>query len=153
MYLCYLLRYKDNTLKLACQDRISSQLSITLRTSLIGTPMSTHRNMQLGRQNNEIPLVPYQTTNFLDQEERLSEITALVSARLAVDPSRGASKFRDNTLASAWYRMHPEDLDDGTRSSDEVGGPYRFLFVVRILNRHRVWMNHSSCGDPEAVHE
>jgi hypothetical protein len=103
--------------------------------------------MQLGRQNDEIPLIPYQVADFLDQEQRLSDLAAQVSARLAVDPGRAGDLLRDSTLASAWYRMHPEDIDDDTRSSDKVGGQNLVYFDSQILNCRRVRMNRLSHRD------
>lgn len=114
--------------------------------------MSRNRNMQLGRQNDEIPLIPYQVVNFLDQEQQLFELAAQVSARLAVNPGRGGDLLHDNTLASAWYRMHPEDIDDETRPCDEVGGQ-RLIYSDSQMSNHRVPMNHLGHRDRGVVQE
>jgi hypothetical protein len=89
---------------------------------LIGTLISTNRNMHLDGQTEEIPLIPYQIKNFEEQERRLSERTSYVSARLEASFSgRNVDPFRDNTLASAWYRMNQDNLDHHTHSSEVCG--------------------------------
>ena len=71
-----------------------------------------------------IPLVPYQVTNFLVQEQWISELAAQASTRRATD----SDPFLENTLARAWYRNRTEDRDNGARSSDEVGGQRLIYF-------------------------
>ena len=89
--------------------------------------MSANRNMQTGEQLGEIAFIPYQITDFLDQEQLYSELAARVSARLAASSGPGRDQFLDNTLARAWYRNHLEDCDSVTRSGDEVRGRLRML--------------------------
>lgn len=77
-----------------------------------------NRDMWAGRQNDEIALIPFDDTNFFAHEEQHAELAAQISARQAA----GDDPLLDRTYANAWYRDHPEDLEKGTRSSDEVGG-------------------------------
>ena len=98
--------------------------------------MSTTHNMQTGRQTDEIFLIPYQATDFLFQEQQYAELAAQVSVQ-QTSFGPGGDPFLDNTLARVWYRDHPEDHDDVTRSSDEVGGRCLGLFVATALKRRR----------------
>ena len=102
--------------------------------------MSTNGNMQRGGRNQEIPLelISYQIETFLEQEERLAELATQVSMQLAAEPSEGMGPFRDNSLASAWYRMHPEELEDNLRSTDEVCGRLSLSVPTKVMNQHRV---------------
>lgn len=76
--------------------------------------------MQLG--TDEIFLIPYQMARFEEQERKLSERTEQVSAQLeAAFSGRDVGPFLDNTLASAWFRVHQDNLDHYAHSSDEVG--------------------------------
>jgi hypothetical protein len=93
-------------------------------------PALENQNMQQYGRNDEILLLPYQVDNFLEQEEQLAELSAQVSMQLTIQRGRGVGPFHDNTLASAWYRMHPEELDDNNHSSDEVGGQHPFYFFL-----------------------
>lgn len=93
--------------------------------------------MQTGEETDEIALVPVQITNFLVQKQQNSELVAQISTRLATESGLGTDPFFGSTLASAWYRDHPEDLDGITRSSDEVGIWHLVCFVATVLKRHR----------------
>jgi len=97
----------------------------------------TDHNMQTGRQDDAIPLIPYQVTNFLVQERRYSELAAQVSARLVTDSGRDVSPFLDDSLVSAWYRNHSEERENGTRSSDEVGSWHLIRPVATVLKCRR----------------
>lgn len=77
-----------------------------------------NRDMWTGRQTDEITLIPFDVTNFFAHEEQHDELAAQISARQAA----GDDPLLDYTLAKAWYRHHPENLEKDTRSSDEVGG-------------------------------
>ena len=102
--------------------------------------MSANHNMQTGEQIDEVFLVPYQVTNFLVQEQEHAEMAARIVAQRATTTRRGADRFLDNSLARAWYRNHPEELENNTRSSDEVGGRHLVCFVAMVLKRYRVRM-------------
>jgi len=78
--------------------------------------------MRTGRQTDAITLIPYQATNFLVQEQQYADLAAEVSAWRTRGAGRDMDSFLDNSLARAWHRNHPENRDNGTRSSDEVGG-------------------------------
>lgn len=83
-------------------------------------------------QTEEISFIPYQSENFEEQERQLSELTSQVSARLeSAFSGQDVDPFRDNTLASAWYRMHEDDPDYDTRSSNEVGGRHLVRFTAQ----------------------
>ena len=98
--------------------------------------------MHLSVQTDEISLVPYRTTTFEEQERQLTERTSRVSARLeAMFFDQTMDQFRDNTLANAWYSMHPDSLDHRAHFSDEVGGLHLVYSAARLLNRHRVRRN------------
>lgn len=88
---------------------------LTAYSFWIDTLMSADHNMQTSEETDEIFLVPYQVTNFLVQEQQNSELAARASTEQATDP------FHDSPLARVWYRDHPEDFENDTRSSDEVG--------------------------------
>ena len=79
-----------------------------------------NHDIQTDGQDDAIPLVPFQVTNFLAESRRLSELAAQISARM--EDSSWDNRFPDNTLARAWYHNHPEDLRDEVRFSDKVGG-------------------------------
>lgn len=97
--------------------------------------------MHLGGQTEEISLIPYQIKTFEEQERQISERTSLVSARLeAAFYGRDADTFRDNTLASAWYRMHQGNPDHHAHTS-EVGDQHLDCFATKLLNCRRVQMN------------
>jgi len=104
--------------------------------------MSANRNVQTGEQIDEVFLVPYQVTNFLVQEQQHAEMAARIAAQRATATSRGTDRFLDNSLARAWYRKHPDDLENNPRSSDEVGGRHLVCFVATVLRRYRVRMIH-----------
>jgi len=93
--------------------------------------MSTNRNVQTGGKLDEIFLIPYSIADFLVQEQQYSELAAQVSAQ-QVSSGLGRDPFLDNTLARAWYRNHPEDCDNVTRSGDEVGRQCFGCFFARI---------------------
>jgi hypothetical protein len=114
--------------------------------------MSTNHNMQIGGQTDGIPLIPYQITDFLVQEQQYSELAAQVSAR-QVSSGLGSDPFLDNTLARAWYRNHPEDRDNVTRSGDEVGSRRVGCFVAKVLKRRRTRTLHPRPQDREVVRE
>lgn len=103
--------------------------------------------------DDEIALVPYQITNFLVQEQLNAELAARTSTRQVTDSDRGVDPFLGNPLASAWYRDHPEDLDNDTRSSDEVGGHCLVCFAIMVLKCRRARMVYPRFQDKEAVHE
>jgi len=115
--------------------------------------MSTDRNMQTDRQSDAIPLIPYQVTDFLVQEQQYSELAARVSARRAADSGRGVDPFFDSTLVNAWYRNHPEERGNDTRSSDEVGGWHLVCFVATMLKCHRTLIIRPRRRDRGAAHE
>ena len=129
-----------------------SFLNSRSRTSWIGTLMSTNHNMQTGRQTDEIFLIPYQITDFLLQEEQYAELAAQVSARQA-SSSLGGDRFLDNTLARAWHHDHPEDYDNVTRSSDEVGDQCLGCLVATVLKRRRTRTIYPRFQDRGVAHE
>jgi hypothetical protein len=69
---------------------------------------------------NTIPLVPYQVTNFLVQEKLLSDLVAQTQGVIHSDQDMGW--FPRNSLVEAWYREHPNEVDDGNDTDNKVGG-------------------------------
>jgi len=89
--------------------------------------MSANHNMQTGERIDEVFLVPYQVTNFLVQEQQHAEMAARIATQRATTTGRGTDRFLDNSLARAWYRNRPEELENDTRSGDEVGSRHRLF--------------------------
>lgn len=104
--------------------------------------MSANHNMQTGEHIDEVFLVPYQITNFLVQEQQHAEMAARIATQRATTTGRGIDRFLDNSLARAWYRNRPEELENDTRSSEEVGSRRLARFVATVLKRYRVRMIH-----------
>lgn len=78
----------------------------------------------------EIPLAPYQVTNFLVQDKLLSDLVA--QTREATYSDQDTGLFPRNSLAEAWYCDNPKDRDDGNNTDDKVGGPHIVCFAPSV---------------------
>jgi len=113
----------------------------------------TNNDMQADGRTDEIPLIPYDYTDFFVRERQDSELAAQIQAQQIRDFG-GMDPFLDNTLARAWYRDHPGELENDTRSNDEVSGRHLVCcFVVTVLKRYRTRTIAPRCRGRGVVHE